>query len=70
MEKQKIADTILRMIEDDLIQFIDSEGKIDCPIEYENRVLELAYEFGRAVIKGTSGKIPKDRNKKNRLYFK
>jgi hypothetical protein len=64
METKQIVDSILESMRADLTEFIESQGKIDSSIEYEERVVELSKQFGVGVITKSMGKLPKSRNSK------
>ena len=66
METKQIVDSILENVRAEITQFVEKEPTIQCPIEYELRVLELARIFSRKLILETQGKIPKSRNSKKK----
>lgn len=66
MGNRQIVDTILRSVEKELNLFIEQEGEITCPIEYEKRVISLARQFGQSILKESRGTLPKSRNSKKR----
>jgi hypothetical protein len=66
METQQKVATILRMIEQELSEFISSEENIRCPIEYEDKVLALGKQFMLGIMKGDATQLPKSRNSKKK----
>ena len=66
METKQIVTSILRTIEQELTDFINEQSQIDCPIEYEKRVISLARSYGQKVLQGSSGELPKSRNGKKK----
>jgi hypothetical protein len=65
--KQMIADSILENVRTQILEFIDLEPNIQCPIEYEKKVLSIAMSFSRNLILGTQGQMPKSRNVKKNI---
>lgn len=66
METKQLVDSILRTIEQELTDFIESQEQIDCPIEYEKRVVGLARSYGQNILRQSMGKVPKSRNSKKK----
>ncbi|MFT4537570.1 MAG: hypothetical protein ACI9P5_004955 [Saprospiraceae bacterium] len=66
METKQLVSSILRTIEQELTDFINDQSQIDCPIEYEKRVINLARSYGQKVLQGSSGGLPKSRNGKKK----
>jgi len=66
METKQIVSSILSTIEQELTDFINEQSQIDCPIEYEKRVINLARSYGQKVLQGSSAVIPKSRNGKKK----
>jgi len=65
-DKQQLVDSILEAVREEVMHFVEEEGAIESSVEYEEKVLELCRQFGRSVITGTSGKMPKSRNSKKK----
>ena len=55
METKQIVTSILRTIEQELTDFINEQSQIDCPIEYEKRVINLARSYGQRYYSGLQG---------------
>jgi len=64
--KDKILESILSNVRTELSQFLELESKIRCPIEYEQRMIEMSRNFARTVIEKSQGKMPKSRNLKKK----
>jgi len=66
METNKIVDSILETVKEEVTLFVEQESSIKCPIEYETRVINIARMMSRGIIQGTQGQIPKSRNCKKK----
>lgn len=67
MEHQDIVESILKTVKSEVSVFVGEESSIQCPIEYESRVIEIARKFSQGLILGTQGKLPKSRNAKKKF---
>ena len=67
MENTEIVRSILETVELEVTDFVDSEPMITCPIEYENRVLDIARKLAQSLITKSRGEIPKSRNLKKKV---
>ena len=66
MENQQLVNSILETVKSEITSFVEEESSIQCPIEYEKRVIEIARKFSQGLILGTQGKLPKSRNSKKK----
>ena len=64
--KDEILETILRSIRTEVSEFLELESKINCPIEYELKLISMAKNFTKVVIEQSQGKVPKSRNLKKK----
>ncbi len=64
MKNKKIVDTILESMREEVSAFISSESEITSSVEYEERVIELSRKFGKRLMEGGIGELPKSRNSK------
>ena len=69
MEKAAIVKSILETVELEISDFVESESSIICPIEYENRVIEIARSFAQDLISKSQGKLPGSRNGKKKYWL-
>jgi hypothetical protein len=67
MEKHIIAESILKAVKSEVLEFIDEESKIPSAIEYEQRVMDIALKFASELIQQSRGDLPKSRNDKKKL---
>lgn len=67
MEKQIIADSILKAVKIEVDAFLEYESKITSSIEYETRVMDIALKFAANLVQQTAGELPKSRNDKKKL---
>ena len=66
MEKQQIVDSILETVRSEVLDFVEHESSITCPIEYELRVIEIARTMAKNLILGSQGSLPRSRNSKKK----
>lgn len=66
METNQIVDSILETVRLEMMEFVEEESSIKCPIEYELKVLEIARTLARNLVLGTQGVVPKSRNAKKK----
>ncbi len=66
-QKQQIVDSILESVRTQIVEFVELEDKIQCPIEYETRVLKMSIAYAQNLIMGSKGKLPLSRNAKKKL---
>ena len=59
METNKIVDSILETVKEEITLFVEQESSINCPIEYETRVINIARMMSQRLIQGAQGKVPK-----------
>lgn len=64
--KDQILEAILRNVRTEVSMFLEDESKITCPIEYEQKLIEMSRNFARTVIEKGQGKMPKSRNFKKK----
>jgi hypothetical protein len=64
MDKRQIIESILKTVRSEVEGWVEEEGKIKDPIEYEGRLLERALRIGKAMMEESGGKLPRDRNAK------
>jgi hypothetical protein len=62
METNQTVDFILEAVRAEISQFVEQEGDIKCPIEYEIRLLDIARSFAKTLLTETQGQLPKSRN--------
>ena len=66
MERERLIQSILSNVEQELRLFFDQESNITCPIEYEKRLIKLGRKHSVDVMINSRGKLPKSRNSKKR----
>lgn len=66
METKTVVDSILETVRAEISHFIEQEPDIQCPVEYEMRVLEISRTMSKNLILGAQGKLPKSRNSKKK----
>jgi hypothetical protein len=66
METKQIVDSILENVRAEITAFVENEPKIQCPVEYELKVIEIAKLFSKNLILTSQGKIPGSRNLKKK----
>lgn len=67
METNKTTiDAILNAIRGELSEFLEEERSITCPIEYENKVFQVAMKFARSLLEEGQGEVPRSRNVKKK----
>ena len=66
METKQIVSSILRTIEKELTEFIEGQSENDCPVAYEQQVVELARSYGQKILRQSLGELPKSRNGKKK----
>ncbi len=66
MEKEKLIQSILRNTEKELRLFFREESDIECPVEYEKRLIEMSRNHGLNILSFSRGKVPRSRNSKKR----
>ena len=64
MKNKEIVDSILESMREEVSAFISSESEITSSLEYEDRILELSRQFGKRLMEGGIGELPKSRNSK------
>ena len=64
METQRIVDSILETVREEVTQFVETQDQITSSIEYEERLLEIGRQFTLGLLSKSSGKMPKSRNSK------
>jgi hypothetical protein len=64
--KDRILDTILSNVRAEVLQFLEIESEIKCPIEFELKVIEASRVFARTLISQSQLNIPKSRNLKKK----
>lgn len=64
--KDQILEAILSNVRAEVSLFLEEETKITCPIEYEQKLIEMSRNFARTVIEKGQGKMPKSRNLKKK----
>jgi hypothetical protein len=66
MDTNKIVETILENVKQEITQFVEIQPTITCPIEYEMKVLSVSQAIARQLIEQSQGKIPRSRNLKKK----
>lgn len=66
MDKTEKIQSILKAVEQEVTQWVNEEGSIRDPILYEQKLLERAFNFGKALMLSSNGKLPNDRNVKKK----
>lgn len=66
MDTKELVNSILETVRTEMAEFIDQESEIECPIDYELRVIEIGRKVSRNLILGSQGKLPKSRNSKKK----
>ena len=66
MDTKELVDSILETVRTEMTEFVEQESDIECPIEYELRVIEIARTMSRNLVLGAQGKLPKSRNSKKK----
>lgn len=66
MDTKALVDSILETVRADISEFVEQEPDIECPIEYELRVLEIGRKVSRNLILISQSKMPKSRNSKKK----
>lgn len=64
--KDQILESILRSVRTEVSTFLDEESGINCPVEYELKLIEVSRNFARTLLEKSQGKIPKSRNTKKK----
>lgn len=64
MESNKITDSILKAVRNEVKDFVDYQSEITSPIEYEVKVWQIARKMARELIEQSDGQLPKSRNAK------
>ena len=67
MDNNQLVDSILETVRTEIEQFVAQESDIQCPVEYETRLIEISRNLSRNLILGTQGKLPKSRNTKKKF---
>ena len=67
METKQLVDSILETVRAEISEFVEQESTIQCPIEYELRLLEIARNLAKNLLLGTQGDLPKSRNAKKKF---
>lgn len=66
MDKTEKIQSILKAVEQEVNQWVNEEENIRDPILYEQKLLEMAFNFGKTLMLSSQGKVPKDRNVKKK----
>lgn len=66
MEREKLIQSILSNVEQELRLFFDQESEITCPVEYEKRLIKMGRTHSLDVLSNSRGKLPKSRNSKKK----
>ena len=66
METKQIVENILETVRAEISEFVEQESSIECPIEYEKRLLSIAQNVAKNLLLGTQGELPKSRNTKKK----
>lgn len=64
--KDKILESILKNVRTEVAQFLEIEPEIKCPIEYEQKLLEISRNFAKTILSESQGKMPRSRNLKKK----
>lgn len=67
MDDQKIRESILRTVNEEIDSWLANKDAIKDPLEYEKRLFEHSMRFGKSLLVNSDGKLSKDRNKKKGL---
>ena len=66
MDKATAKAAILAAISEEIDLWLDKEGGISDGYEYEGELMKTARNMGLALLKGSLGEAPKDRNGKKK----
>jgi hypothetical protein len=66
--KQIEIEAILEKVRTHITEFVETHKEIQCPIEYETKLLEIGLSVSKDLMIHTAGKIPRSKNQKKSLY--
>ena len=67
MKKEEIKQNILRLMSQEVDQWLEIQDKIEDGYEYEEKFLQAARKMNRILLTRSMGKIPGSRNQKKRF---